>query len=338
LLAVVVCSGWLPWAWEKLAPQHTIWSEAAFVFGLVVVWEILSLPLAWYVQFHLEERFGFNTTTPATWWSDRAKGFLLAALLGYPVLVFILFLAERAGALWWLWAWAALASLQLLLMFVGPVFILPLFNRFTSLPIGDLRQRLVDLAQRVGFPARDIQVMDGSRRSRHSNAFFTGLGRFRKIILFDTLIEQLKVEELEAVLAHEIGHYKQGHVLKFLAVSTLFQLAGFYLLSCIAVQAWFFHAFGFQPGRLAPALVLFALLSSTVLFWITPLVNYWSRRFEYAADAYAARVVGGGSALIGALRGLNKKNLSNLTPHPLYSRFYYSHPTLLEREKSLATP
>jgi STE24 endopeptidase len=198
-----------------------------------------------------------------------------------------------------------------------------------------LRDRLLALGQRIGFRARDIQVMDGSKRSRHSNAFFAGFGRFRKIVLFDTLIQQLTEAELEAVLGHEIGHYQKKHVLKMLLWSAAGLLVGFYVLSRLARQTWFYEAFGFLPDNLAPALLLFGLLGGVVTFWFTPLANLWSRRFEYQADRFAAETIGDPRPLVSALRKLNRENLSNLTPHPFYSGFYYSHPTLLEREQAL---
>ena len=177
--------------------------------------------------------------------------------------------------------------------------------------------------------------MDGSKRSRHSNAFFTGFGGFRKIVLFDTLIQQLAEPELAAVLAHEIGHFKKKHIPKTLVVSALGSLAGLYLVSLLAKQDWFYRGFGFEPGSIVPALLLFGLLSGVITFWFSPVMHWWSRRYEYQADAFAAAVMSEPGSLIGALRKLNEKNLSNLTPHPLYSGFYYSHPTLLEREQAL---
>jgi STE24 endopeptidase len=251
------------------------------------------------------------------------------------LLVLVLKLVEWTGPWWWLWAWAALVAFQFLLAVLAPVVILPLFNKFTPLPEGSLRERLLKLAERTRFRARNIQVMDGSKRSRHSNAFFTGFGRFRKIVLFDTLIQQLAEPELEAVLAHEIGHFKKKHIPRMLAASALGSLAGFYLLAWLAKQAWFYRSFGFDAGNIVPGLLLFGLLSDLVTFWFSPLVHWWSRRYEYQADAFAAQVMQEPRPLIGALRKLNEKNLSNLTPHPLYSGFYYSHPTLLEREQAL---
>jgi STE24 endopeptidase len=243
---------------------------------------------------------------------------------------------EWTGAFWWLWAWAALMVFQLLMVVLAPVLIMPLFNKFTPLPEGNLRERLLALGQRTGFLARSIQLMDGSKRSRHSNAFFTGFGRFRKIVLFDTLVQQLTEPELEAVLAHEIGHYKKKHIPKMLLWSAFTSLVAFYIVSLLAKQDWFYRGFGFQPGGgIAPALLLFSLLAGVVTFWFSPLAHWWSRRYEYQADAFAAQTMNEPQSLIGALRKLNEKNLSNLTPDPWYSGFYYSHPTLLEREKAL---
>lgn len=337
LLVAVLFTGVLPLTFNAWTRHWgtSAWALAAYLFTTGMALSVLSLPLSWYAQFRLEERFGFNTTTQKLWWLDRFKGLLLALLLGYPLLVLVLKLVSWAGDWWWLWAWSALFLFQLLMAVLAPVLILPLFNKFTPLPEGGLRERLLNLAARTHFRAQSIQVMDGSKRSRHSNAFFTGFGASRKIVLFDTLIEQLAEPELEAVLAHEIGHYKKKHIPKMLAASAIGSLVGFYLVAWLARQGWFYHAFGFEPGTVAPALLLFALLSSVVTFWFSPLAHLWSRRYEYQADAFAARVMSEPLSLIGALRKLNQKNLSNLTPHPLYSGFYYSHPTLLERERAL---
>ncbi|HEY5913363.1 MAG TPA: M48 family metallopeptidase [Verrucomicrobiae bacterium] len=337
VLAAVLFSGLLPWAfnWFSGALGTGVWALAAFLFLTGVALALPGLPMDWYAQFRLEERFGFNTTTPKLWWTDRLKGLLLAAVLGYPLLALVLKLAEWAGSRWWLWAWGVLMVFQLLMTVLAPVLILPLFNKFTPLPEGALRDRLLRLADRTRFRARSIQVMDGSKRSRHSNAFFTGFGRFRKIVLFDTLVQELTEPELEAVLAHEIGHYKKKHIPRMMVVSALGSLAGFYLLAVLAGQPWFYHSFGFSPGSLAPALLLFGLLAGVATFWLSPIAHWWSRRYEYQADAFAARVMTEPQSLIGALRKLNEKNLSNLVPHPCYSAFYYSHPTLLEREAAL---
>jgi STE24 endopeptidase len=338
-LLVFLFSGVLPFAFHFFVYHHgaSAWSMAAFLFAVGFAMSLPSLPLDWYAQFRLEEKFGFNTTTQKTWWLDRVKGLLLAAALGYPLLVLILKIVEWTGAAWWLWAWGAMLVFQALMLVLAPVLIMPLFNKFTPLPEGSLRERLLKLAQRTSFVAKSIQVMDGSKRSRHSNAFFTGFGKFRKIVLFDTLISQLSEPELEAVLAHEIGHFKKKHIPKMLIFSAFSSLVGFYVVSVLAKQEWFYHAFRFEfdPKNIAPALLLFTLLSGVVMFWFSPLAHWWSRRYEYQADAFAAEVMNEPRSLIGALRKLNEKNLSNLTPHPLYSGFYYSHPTLVEREAAL---
>jgi STE24 endopeptidase len=338
ILVLALYSGVLPWAFDLFhrALGASAWTMAAYLFAAGLVLAIPGLPVDWYAQFRLEERFGFNTTDLRTWWLDRFKGLLLALLLGYPLLVLMLKLVEWSGPWWWFWAWCALLGFQILMSVLAPVLILPLFNKFTPLPEGELRERLLELARRTRFRARSIQVMDGSKRSRHSNAFFTGFGRFRKIVLFDTLIRQLTEPELESVLAHEIGHFKKKHIPKMLLVSASLSLAGFYVVSLLANQAWFYRAFHFQPGSIVPALLLFGLLSGLATFWFSPLGHWWSRRNEYEADAFAATVMNESRPLIGALRKLNEKNLSNLTPHPWYSGFYYSHPTLLERERALA--
>ncbi len=337
VILAVLFSGVLPWAF--LFFNHTLgasaWAMAAFLFAVGLALTLPGVPFEWHAQFHLEERFGFNTTTPKLWLLDRLKGFALALVLGYPLLVLILKLVEWTGAHWWLWAWGCLLAFQLLMLVLAPVLIMPLFNKFTPLPAGGLRERLLALGERTGFLARSIQVMDGSKRSRHSNAFFTGFGRFRKIVLFDTLITQLTASELEAVLAHEIGHYKKKHIPKMLLWSAFTSLVAFWFISRLANAPWFYHGFGFEPGGIAPALLLFALLSGVVTFWFSPLAHAWSRRHEYEADAFAAATMRETQSLIGALRKLNEKNLSNFTPHPYYSGFYYSHPTLLEREQAL---
>lgn len=323
--------GSLEWAQERLGESAA--AQAAWLFGLGMVLALPGLPFDWWGQFRLEERFGFNTTTQRLWWLDRLKGLLLATVLGYPLLVLVVKLFGWMGERWWLWAWVVMMAFQLVMMVLAPIVILPLFNKLTPLGEGSLRERLLALGERTGFSAKTILVMDGSKRSRHSNAFFTGFGRFRKIVLFDTLIAQLSEPELEAVLAHEVGHYKRGHIPKMLVWSALSSLAGFAVIGWLARSAWFTEGFGFAPDSgVAPTLLLFALLSGSATFWLSPLMNFWSRKHEFEADAYAAAAVGSAIPLIGALRKLTEKNLSNLTPHPLFSAWHYSHPTLLERE------
>ncbi|MDR1011154.1 MAG: M48 family metallopeptidase [Opitutaceae bacterium] len=341
VLVAIFISGVLPWTYARIttALANTFlagtWTQVIFLLGAGIALSVLSLPLDWWGQFKLEARFGFNKSTPGLWVSDKIKGLLISIIIGVPLLWALLSLVHWIGAWWWVWGFALVFGFQLLMLVLYPKLILPLFNKLTPLPEGDLRARLLALAERTGFHATTIQVMDGSKRSGHSNAFFTGFGRFRRIVLFDTLIGQLTPAELEAVLAHEVGHYKRGHIPKMLAVASLMMLGGFALIAWLADSAWFNPAFGFAAGDLAPALLLFTLLGGLVTFWLTPVGNYFSRKHEYEADAFARATMGGPAPLIAALRKLAQKNLTNLTPHPLFSRFYYSHPTIVERENAL---
>lgn len=340
VLALVIFGGVLPWIYREVVAWgavDAVWTRTVFILLVGVLLAVPSLPFDWWSQFRLEARFGFNKTTPGIWVTDKLKGLLLLLLLGFPLLWVLLSLVHWVGSWWWLWGFGVLFGFQLLMLVLYPKLILPLFNKLTPLPEGELRGRLLALGERTGFRAQAIEVMDGSKRSGHSNAFFTGFGRFRRIVLFDTLMNQLDAEELEAVLAHEIGHYRRGHIPKMLAVSAVMQLAGFALIAWLAQSGWFNQAFGFTPGDLAPSLLLFGLLSGLLTFWFTPVANLFSRKHEYEADAFARDAMGGPAALCGALRKLAQKNLTNLTPHPWFSAFYYSHPTLVERERALQT-
>jgi len=312
-------------------------AAASAIWLIIWILQALSLPFSWYSQFQIEEKFGFNNSTQKTWWADQSKGLILSFIIGVPLLWLVLLTQKAGGEFWWIWVWAIIVVFQLIMSIITPIFILPIFNKFTPLPDGELKNRLNNLAERTGFINAGIQVMDGSRRSNHSNAFFTGLGKGRKIALFDTLINQLNEKELEAVLAHEIGHYKLKHVPKMIIWSFGLTLAGLYLLDLIAQQSEFVKAFGFpsEGYGFGPAFILFLLLSSNITFWLTPISSFWSRKFEYQADKFAASVIGSNLPMVTALRRLNEKNLSNLTPHPLYSGFHYDHPTLIERETSL---
>lgn len=338
VLALVVFGGVLPSLFSLIVGwggPDSIWTRVIFILAAVMLLGLPSLPFEWWEQFRLEQKFGFNKSTPGLWVSDKIKGALLAVVIGFPLLWVLLWLVQWAGATWWIWGFAVMFGFQLLMMILYPKLILPLFNKLTPLPEGDLRSRLMALGERTGFKASTIEVIDGSKRSGHSNAYFTGFGRFRRIVLFDTLIAQLTPEELEAVLAHEIGHYRRGHIPKLIALSAAMMLGGFAAIAWLARSLWFNTAFGFPPGEIAPSFLLFALLSGVVTFWFAPLGNVLSRKFEYEADAFARDAVGGPSPMIGALRKLAQKNLTNLTPHRWFSGFYYSHPTLVEREAAL---
>ena len=337
VLAAVIFSGALPVLdalFHQWAPRAA-WSGACYLLGVAVLLSLPSLPFEWWSQFRLEAKFGFNQGTFRLWAMDKAKELALMLGIGFPVLWSLLGLVRRAGGTWWLWGFGLLFAFQLLMMVLYPKFILPWFNKLTPLADGELRAQLLALADRTGFRARTIQVMDGSKRAAHSNAFFTGFGRFRRIVLYDTLVAQLTPGELAAVLAHEIGHYQRGHVPKMLAVAAALQLGGFALVAGLARGAWFNAAFGFPAGDLAPTFLLFGLLGGLVTFWFSPVLNLLSRKHEYEADAFARQAVGSAAPVAAALRKLALKNLSNLTPHPLYSGFYYSHPTVAERERAL---
>jgi len=337
LLLAVLFSGVLPAVFEFANDMvgSGAWGSATTLFGIGLAYSVLGVPWDYFEQFKLEERFGFNTTTFKTWIGDRMKGIVIGAILTIPIIAFLLKVVEIAGNQWWIWAWLGVLGFQGLIMLLAPALIMPLFNKFDPLPDGRLKDRLWQLAKRTGFAANSIQVMDGSRRSRHSNAFFTGFGRFRKIVLYDTLTEQLDHSELEAVLAHEIGHFKLKHIPKLLLTSAAGLLLFFFTLHVLSDQTWFYEGFGFSPDRIAPAFLIFFLLSGTVSFWISPLMNRLSRKYEYEADAFAVKAIGGAEPLISSLRRLSEKNLSNLTPHPAYSAFHYSHPTLIEREAAM---
>ncbi|MFO8026063.1 MAG: M48 family metallopeptidase [Opitutales bacterium] len=340
VLAVVLLSGLLAEIYSLFSGWfgYGLWGQALVLFLTGVVLSLPGLPFDWWHTFKLEERFGFNKSTKRLWFMDKVKGLLVGFIIGYPLLALLIFLVGAAGPLWWLWGFAVFFLFQLVMVVVYPMFIMPLFNKMEPLEDGNLKDRLFALADRTGFKAQTILVMDGSKRSGHSNAFFAGFGRFRRIVLFDTLIEQMNPEQLEAVLAHEIGHYKLGHIPKMVLLSAVSSFAMFAVLGWLEGAAWFTEAFYFDSGaegRLVPVLLLFMLLSGLVTFWLSPLASLLSRKHEYEADAFAREAMGSYEPLSEALRKLHKENLSNLTPHPIYSNFHYSHPTLVEREDAL---
>jgi len=338
VLVLVVFGGVLPWFFGQMVSwggADAVWNRTLFILIIGVLLSIPSLPFEWWAQFRLEEKYGFNKSTPGLWVSDKLKGFVLMIVLGYALIWVLLSLVNWVGQLWWLWGFGVLFGFQLLMLVLYPKLILPLFNKLTPLPEGALRDRLLALGDRTGFKAQAIYVIDGSKRSGHSNAFFTGFGRYRRIVLYDTLMNQLSEEELEAVLAHEIGHYRCGHIPKMIAISAATLLGGFALIAWLANSTWFNPAFGLPLGEIAPSLLLFGLLSGAVTFWFSPIGNLFSRKHEYEADAFARDAMKSCEPLLGALRKLAQKNLSNLTPHPWFSAFYYSHPTLVERERAL---
>jgi STE24 endopeptidase len=336
LTLALLFSGLLPWldGWLRGAGLTGAPLFLAYLVSLAALGALAGLPLRLYATFGIETRFGFNRSTPLLWALDRLKGLALAALLGLPLLAAVYALMEYGGRWWWLWLFGALAALQFVLAWLYPALIAPLFNRFTPLPAGELRERVQALATQAGFRTRGLYVMDASRRSGHSNAYFTGFLRPR-IVLFDTLLARVGSEEALAVLAHEMGHYRERHVHKSLALGLAGSLLGLWVLSLLLPWAPLYAAFGFAAPSHHAALALLALGGGAFTFPLGPLGAWLSRRNEYAADAYAARLTGRPEALGAALLRLHDENLANLAPHPWYSRYHYSHPTLPERLAAL---
>jgi STE24 endopeptidase len=312
-------------AWgARLVPGGLAHGVALIASVAVASW-LVDLPFDVYKTFRIEARFGFNRMTPALFLTDLARQGALAVVLGLPILAGLLWIIGAAGSLWWLYAWACWLGLNLLLMIIWPTFIAPLFNRFQPMAEGEMKARIESLLSRCGFRSSGLFVMDGSRRSAHGNAYFTGLGAAKRIVFFDTLLDKLRPAEVEAVLAHELGHFRHHHVIKRLALLGAASLALFALLGWLVGQAWFFLGLGVQAQDTATALILFMEVLPVFLFPLGPLMSLWSRRHEFEADRYAA---GQTSArdLISALVKLYRDNASTLTPDPYYSSFHDSHP------------
>lgn len=325
-----------------------MWQQLALLAAFVVISAAIDLPVTLYQTFVIEQRFGFNKMTPALWLADLAKSALMGALIGLPIAALILWLMGAAGPLWWLWAWCFWMGFNLLLMVVYPTFIAPLFNKFQPLEDESLKARVTALMQRCGFAAKGLFVMDGSRRSAHANAYFTGFGAAKRVVFYDTLLRQLSPGEVEAVLAHELGHFKHRHILQRMASLFALSLAGFALLGWLSTQVWFYTGLGVRPNisldpAVAPApndalaLLLFVLAVPVFTLFIAPLFARLSRRHEFEADAYAVTQANG-SDLAAALLKLYEDNASTLTPDPVYVKFYYSHPPASERLARIPSP
>lgn len=307
------------------------WQGTLLVLSVLLLLQLLGLPFVLWQTFRIEAHFGFNRMSARLFALDFAKQLLLGLVLGGPLVLATLALMQRAGAWWWLWAWLVWVGAMLGLSWAAPRFIAPLFNRFSPLGDAALRQRIETLLERCGFAARGgVFVMDGSRRSAHGNAYFTGIGRNKRIVFFDTLLARIDAEEIEAVLAHELGHFRLHHVRQRLGVSVLSALAGLALLGWLARQPGFYTALGVPAGSPATALVLFVLIVPVFGFFVTPLASWWSRRQERAADDFAVEYSDAGR-LGAALVKLYRDNAATLTPDPLHSAFYDSHPPALER-------
>jgi len=313
--------------------------QLALLTTFTLIGGLLDLPWELWNTFRIEQRFGFNRMTWQLYVADLAKGLLVGALIGLPIAALILWLMGAAGHTWWLWAWGAWMGFNLLMLVLYPTVIAPIFNKFEPLADARLRERVEGLMQRCGFASKGLFVMDGSRRSAHGNAYFTGFGPAKRVVFFDTLLSRLNGPEVEAVLAHELGHFKHKHVMKRVITMFALSLAGFALLGWLSNQAGFYLALGVRPNMGPPndalALVLFLLALPVFSFFFTPLAAYFSRRDEFQADAYACAHANGAD-LSSALLKLHEDNAGTLTPDPVYARFYYSHPPASERLAAIA--
>ncbi|GMG90838.1 M48 family metallopeptidase [Cupriavidus metallidurans] len=306
----------------------------ALIASVVLIGGLIDLPFSLYGQFVVEERFGFNKMTFGLWLADLLKMAVVACVLGLPLLLAVLWLMDQAGTYWWVWTWLLWMAFSLLLQVIFPTFIAPLFNKFEPLNDETLRERIEALLRKCGFASKGLFVMDGSRRSAHGNAYFTGFGASKRIVFFDTLLSRLDGEEVEAVLAHELGHFKRRHVAKMMIVTFALSLVFLALLGWLATREWFFTGLGVLPNfgssNHALALVLFFLTLPVFTFFLGPLASVSSRKHEFEADEFAAHQTNAGH-LVSALVKLYKDNAATLTPDPLYSAFYYSHPPAAQR-------
>ena len=315
-------------AYGSLVPQ------LALLAAFVVINGLLGLPFTLYSTFKIEERFGFNKMTLRLWLTDLVKSTLVGAVIGLPIVALILWLMGSSGRLWWLWAWSVWMGFNLLVLVLYPTVIAPLFNKFKPLEDETLKARVTALMQRCGFAAKGLFVMDGSKRSAHANAYFTGFGAAKRVVFYDTLLKQLSPGEVDAVLAHELGHFKHKHIIKRIATMFAMSLAGFALLGWLSSQVWFYTGLGVRPDLAnsndALALLLFLLAAPLFSFFISPVAAQFSRKHEFEADAYAVSQTDGRD-LQSALLKLYKDNASTLTPDPVFVKFYYSHPPASER-------
>jgi STE24 endopeptidase len=321
-------------AWRRTGWSQP-WLGLAVIGTVALAVGALNLPLSLWRTFRLEARFGFNRTTPGLFLADLAKSLLLALLLGGALVLVVLLVMQHAGRWWWAWFWGVWLAVSLLMAWAWPAFIAPLFNRFSPLSDASLRTRLEALLARCGFSSSGVFVIDGSRRSSHGNAYFTGLGRHKRIVFFDTLLQQLQGAEIEAVLAHELGHFRLGHIRQRLIVSSLVALAGLAAFGWVAAQPAFYRTLGVPLASAHAALLLLVLVGPVLLFFLSPLGSLWSRRHEFSADRFAATHASA-SELATALAKLYRDNANTLTPDPWYVAFYYSHPPALERIRRLS--
>lgn len=321
--------------WARSFGLGAVATGVTYFFLLGALGEIVGIPFAWYHTFRLEERFGFNRSTARVFVLDHVKGWVLGLLIGAPILGAVLWFFASAGESAWILAWVFLAVMQILLAFIAPAVLMPLFNRFEPLPEGELRSEIERYAEQQKVRLKGIYTMDGSKRSSKANAFFTGFGNFRRIVLFDTLVAAHPTRELVAVLAHEVGHFKLGHIVKQIALSLVTSLLMFWVLSLVLRAEGLQAALGFRETSLHAGFTVAMLLYSPLSLVASVWGNALSRRYEYEADAFAARTTGEPEALAEALKRLSVSNLSNLTPHPWKVRLEYSHPPVTERVRVL---
>ena len=324
-----------------LADYGYLASQLALLVAFALIGGLLDLPFSLYKTFWLEERFGFNKMTAKLWLTDLLKSTVVGAIFGLPILALILWLMSSAGSLWWLWTWMVWMGFNLLALVVFPTVIAPLFNKFKPLDDEALKARVTALMQRCGFAAKGLFVMDGSKRSAHANAYFTGFGAAKRVVFYDTLLKQLDPAEVDAVLAHELGHFKHKHIVKRIAVMFAISLIGFALLGWLSSQVWFYTGLGVRPnlagGNEALALLLFLMAVPLLSFFVSPVMAQVSRKHEFEADAYAISQTDG-RHLQSALLKLYKDNASTLTPDPVFVKFYYSHPPASERLRRMTSP
>jgi STE24 endopeptidase len=328
LLAAFTIGGGLQWidaSWRSILPEHEIWRGALVILSAFIISGIIDLPFEYYKAFVVDQRFGFNKMTPGMFFSDIVKHGIVGLVLGAPILFAALWLMQSAGDYWWLYLWLVWSAFNLLMLAVYPAFIAPLFNKFSPLKDETLKTRIETLLEKCGFKSQGLFVMDGSKRSNHGNAYFTGFGASKRVVFFDTLLERLDTNEIEAVLAHELGHFKHHHVIKRIALMFLVSFLGLALLGWLKLQPWFYNGLGVSEISDYMALLLFLLISPVFLFILRPLMASYSRKNEFEADEYAAKHADA-NFLVDALVKLYRDNASTLTPDPLHSAFYDSHP------------
>lgn len=338
LLALFTLGGGLQWidaAWRTAMPEQEIFRGALVILSAFLVSSLVDLPFDYYKSFVIDERFGFNKMTPRMFFTDLIKHSIVGLVLGAPILFAALWLMQGAGDYWWLYLWVVWSVFNLLMLAIYPTFIAPMFNKFSPLTDESLKIRIETLLEKCGFKSQGLFVMDGSTRSSHGNAYFTGFGSSKRVVFFDTLLERLDADEIEAVLAHELGHFKHKHVIKRIALMFFVSFVGLALLGWLKQQAWFYSGLGVAEASDYMALLLFLLVSPIFLFLLRPLMASYSRKNEFEADAYAAKNADAGH-LVEALVKLYRDNASTLTPDPLHSAFYDSHPPASIRISKLA--